>query len=263
MLERLADTPRKFPLALDLGCHDGTLARVLADTPQVGTVIAADLSPQMARLAGDQGLMACCMSEEALAIKDGALDLVTSALSLHWVNDLTGALIQIRRALKPDGLFLGSLFGAGTLAELRTCLIAAESELTGGAAQRISPLPGLADMASLMQRSGYALPVVDVDRLTVRYASVDDLLTDLKGMGERSVLAASAPQGLSPRIMDRMAEIYAEKFADPDGRIRASFEIIWLSGWAPGPDQPQPLKPGSAKTSLAEAVQSIRNSEKD
>ena len=255
LLDRLADTPRDFSLALDLGCHDGTLATHLAQSPRLGKIIAADLSPHMAGRAQTQGFASLAMSDEALAFADHSFELITSALSLHWANDLPGSLVQIRRVLKPDGLFLGALFGAGTLTELRTSFLMAESELTGGAAQRISPLPGLRDMADLMQRTGYALPVVDIDHMTVRYDSVFDLLGDLKGMGERACFAEPSIQGLSRRIISRMEELYHQQFSDPDGRIRASFEIIWLSGWAPGPGQPKPLKPGSAKASLADAVQ--------
>ena len=192
--------------------------------------------------------------EEFLPIKDASLDLITSLLSLHTTNDLPGTLIQIRRALKPDGLFLGCLFGAGTLKELRASLMQAEVELTSGAAQRVAPLPGLQDMAGLLQRAGLALPVADVDHVTVRYDTPFDLMADLKGMGERAAFADKGRPPLSRRILSRMAEIYAENYSDADGRLRASFEIVWLSGWAPAPGQPQPLKPGSAKQSLASAV---------
>jgi hypothetical protein len=173
------------------------------------------------------------------------------------VNDLPGALIQIRTALKPDGLFLGCLFGAGTLGELRTSFLEAETELTGGAGVRISPLPGLQDMAGLMQRAGFALPVVDLETVTVRYGEPFKLLRDIKGMGEQAAFAPNEKmprRPLSRRLLARMAEIYAERFADSDGRLRATFNVIWLSGWAPDASQPKPLRPGSAKHSLADAV---------
>jgi len=251
LLERLADTPRKFPIALDLGCHDGEAARALALSGKVDAVVAADLSHGMARASG---VPAFAADEELLPVGDASLDLIISLLSLHSVNDLPGALVQIRRALKPDGLFIGCLFGAGTLKELRTSLMQAEVELTGGAAQRVAPLPGLQDMASLLQRAGLALPVADVERVTVRYDTPFNLIDDLRGMGERAALAATGRPPLSRRILTRMAEIYAEQFSDTDGRLRASFEIVWLSGWAPAPGQPKPLRPGSAKRSLASAV---------
>jgi len=251
IVERLQDSPRRFPLALDLGSHTGAVARALQASGTVDTVFAADLSEGMVQAAGALSFAA---DEEHLPVADEALDLIVSALNLHAVNDLPGSLIQIRRALKPDGLFLGALFGAGTLKELRTSLLQAESEITGGAAQRVSPLPGLQDMAGLLQRADFALPVADIDHVTVRYATPFALLDDLKGMGERAVFADGSRPPLSRRILARMAEIYAEQFSDADGKVRATFELVWLSGWAPSPDQPKPLRPGSAKVSLAKAL---------
>ena len=251
LIERLADTPRIFDLALDLGSHTGPGAEALVRSEKASHILAADVSEAMARACA---VPAFAADEERLPIADQSLDLVTSLLSLHGVNDLPGALVQIRRVLKPDGLFVGCLFGAGTLKELRTAIMQAEIDVTGGAAQRIAPLPGLQDMAGLLQRAGFALPVADVDRVTVRYDTPFDLIADIKGMGESAAFAETSRPPLSPRILARMAEVYAEQFADPDGRLRASFEIVWLSGWAPAPGQPQPLKPGSAKQSLARAV---------
>ena len=251
LVERLSDTPRSFDLALDLGSHTGLAADALVRSGKATHVFAADLSEAMANACP---VPAFAADEERLPIAEHSLDLVTSLLSLHAVNDLPGALVQIRRALKPDGLFVGCLFGAGTLKELRTCLMQAEVDVTGGAAQRIAPLPGLQDMAGLLQRAGFALPVADVDRVTVRYDTPFDLMTDIKGMGESAAFAEASRPPLSRRILSRMAELYASEYADSDGRLRASFEIVWLSGWAPAPGQPKPLKPGSAKHSLASAV---------
>ncbi len=186
---------------------------------------------------------------------------MTSALSLHWVNDLPGTLIQIRRVLKPDGLFLAGLFAAGTLAELRESLIMAETEICGGAALRIAPLPGLRDLAGLLQRAGFVLPVADRETVTVRYDDMRSLLADLKGMGERAAFARGLTRPMRRSVLERAGEIYAQRFSDADGRIRASFEIAYLSGWAPGPDQPTPLKPGSAKVSLADALETVRSQE--
>ncbi len=194
---------------------------------------------------------------ETLPFSGQSFDLVTSILSLHWINDLPGVLKQIRQVLKPDGLFLACLFGGGTLAELRAALIDAESEITGGISPRLSPLPGLQDMANLLQRAGFALPVADGDRVTVRYSHPMRLLEDLKGMGEQAAFAKRDGQErrpLSRRILARASEIYMDRYRDPDGKVRATFEIIWLSGWAPHASQPQPLKPGSGRVSLAEAV---------
>lgn len=195
--------------------------------------------------------------DETLPFQPGTFDLVTSVLSLHWINDLPGLLNQVRSVLKPDGLLLACLFGGGTLNELRAALIEAESEVTGGVSPRLSPLPSLQDMAGLLQRARFALPVADIERVIVRYEHPMKLLRDLKGMGEQAAFSPREGQGrrpLSRRILTRMSEIYVERFSDPDGRIRASFDIIWLSGWAPAANQPKPLKPGSGKFSLADAV---------
>ena len=185
---------------------------------------------------------------------DGTLDLVVSALALQFVNDLPGTLVQIRRALKPDGLFLAALLGGETLTELRQAFAAAESEVEGGASPRVAPFADLRELGALLQRAGFALPVTDVDRLTVRYDSVFGLMHDLRRMGATNALFARRRTPLRRATLMRMAEIYAQRFADADGRVRATFEIVWLSGWAPHPSQQQPLKPGSAKARLADAL---------
>ena len=185
--------------------------------------------------------------EEALPFGDASLDLVVSALALQFVNDLPGTLVQIRRALKPDGLFLAALLGGDTLTELRQSFAAAESEIEGGVSPRVAPFADVRELGALLQRAGFALPVTDVDRLTVRYASPFALMHDLRRMGATNALPSAAARRSGARRLLRMAEIYAERFADPDGRMRATFEIVWLSGWAPHESQQQPLKPGSAK----------------
>ncbi|MEO0548534.1 MAG: methyltransferase domain-containing protein [Pseudomonadota bacterium] len=262
LLERLEDVSREFPLALDLGSHCGMTATALNDSEKIGFVAALERSKKMAAVARNADISVVNGDEEALPFRPGIFDLVTSILSMHWLNDLPGAMIQLRQALKPDGLFLGCLFGGATLSELRTSLIAAESELYGGVSPRISPMPGLQDMAGLLQRAGFALPVADIERVTVRYDHPLKLLQDLKGMGEQAAFVRQEGQTsrrpLSRRLITRMSEVYQDQFSDPDGRIRATFEIIWLSGWAPSASQPQPLKPGSAKASLADAVKKTR-----
>lgn len=252
--DRMLDTPRSFDRALDLGCHDGRLARLLAGSGRVAEIEATDASPAMAALANEAGVAARVLDEETPALEPGSYDLIVSALALHGVNDLPGTLVRIRQGMKPDGLFLGALFGAGTLAELRECLMEAETELSGGVSPRLSPLPGLKDMADLMQRAGFALPVADRDTVTVRYRDPVRLLADLKGMGERNALVAGMIRPLPRRVLARALETYRSRHADADGRVRATFEIVHVSGWAPAPGQPQPLKPGSAKVSLAQAI---------
>ena len=203
---------------------------------------------------GAPAALAVAADEEALPFRDGSLDLVVSALALQFVNDLPGTLIQIRRALKPDGLFLAALLGGDTLTELRAAFAAAEAEVEGGISPRVAPFADLRELGALLQRAGFALPVTDVDRLTVRYASPLALMHDLRRMGATNALVERRRRPLKRATLARMAEIYGERFADADGRIRATFEIVWLSGWAPHASQQQPLKPGSARTRLADAL---------
>jgi SAM-dependent methyltransferase len=184
----------------------------------------------------------------------GSLDLVVSALALQFVNDLPGTLIQIRRALKPDGLLLAALIGGDGLTELRQAFAQAESEVEGGVSPRVAPFADLRELGALLQRAGFALPVVDSDRLTVRYKTVLDLMRDLRRMGATNVLTERRRAPLKRKTLFRMAEIYAERFSDSDGRLRATFEIAWLSGWAPHESQQKPLKPGSATARLADAL---------
>jgi SAM-dependent methyltransferase len=256
---RLEAIMRDFPLAVDLGARGGAFRQALARSDaaaRVGLLVEADLSPRM--LAGRTGPRLVA-DEEQLPFAFGKLDLVASTLALHWTNDVVGALIQVRRALKPDGLFIGSLFGGGTLTELRQALLTAEAELTGGAGPRVSPFADANDAAALLQRAGFALPVADVDRVTVRYAHPLKLLADLRAMGETSVLAERHPRPLTRAILARAFEIYAEQFGDADGRVPASFEILTLTGWTPSDTQQKPLKPGSAKMRLADALKTVEH----
>ncbi len=249
--ERLAVVLRDFPRAVCLGAQDGRLARALADDRRIGTVISTESCPAMLaglphpRLAAD---------EEILPFAAASLDLVVAPLSLHWVNDLPGTLAQIRRALRPDGLFLAVLFGGGTLRELRGSLLQAEADLVGGASLRIDPFLDVRDAGGLLQRAGFALPVADTEMLTVRYADPLRLLADLRAMGWTNALAGRSRRPLRRDVLARALEIYAERHHDPDGRIRASFEFVHLSGWAPHESQQQPLRPGTARMRLAEAL---------
>ncbi|KJC51398.1 methyltransferase domain-containing protein [Bradyrhizobium sp. LTSP857] len=191
---------------------------------------------------------------ETLPLQPESLDLVVSALALQFVNDLPGVLAQIRRALRPDGLLLAAMIGGDSLTELRQAFAAAEAERESGVSPRVAPFADLRDIGALLQRAGFALPVTDVDRVVVRYANAFALMQDLRRMGAANVMIERRRTPSRRATLLRMAEIYAERFADADGRIRATFDIIWLSGWAPHAGQQQPLKPGSAKASLAEAV---------
>jgi len=259
LAERLDDMTRKFPLALDLGCHDGALGRALREDggrAGIETLVQADLSPAMAGLAAAGGGPALTADEEALPFAAGAFDAVFSLLSLHWVNDLPGALLQARRALKPDGLFLAALLGGETLKELRAALVAAETEVEGGAGPRVSPFADVRDLGALLQRAGFALPVADVDDIAVRYPDALALMADLRGMGEANALAGRR-KGFSRRAtLLRAAQLYAERHAGADGRLPATFQVIYLTAWAPHASQPKPLAPGSAKTRLAAALES-------
>jgi SAM-dependent methyltransferase len=195
---------------------------------------------------------------ESLPLQPGSIDLAVSALAFQFVNDLPGVLAQIRRALKPDGLLLAAMIGGETLTELRQSFAAAEAELEGGASPRVAPFADLRDIGSLLQRAGLALPVTDVDRIVVRYDSAFALMADLRRMGATNILIERRRAPTRRATLLRMAQIYGERFADPDGRIRATFDVIWLSGWAPHESQQQPLRPGSAKASLAEAVRKTK-----
>jgi SAM-dependent methyltransferase len=192
--------------------------------------------------------------DEVLPFQPGSLDLVISALALQFVNDLPGVLAQIRRALRPDGLLLAAMIGGDTLTELRQCFAAAEAECEGGVSPRVAPFADLRDVGGLLQRAGFALPVTDLDHVVVRYGSAFALMQDLRRMGATNILVERRRTPTRRATLLRMAQIYAERFADPDGRIRATYDVIWLSGWAPHESQPKPLRPGSAKASLEAAV---------
>jgi SAM-dependent methyltransferase len=257
-VERLEAIVRAFPVCVDLGARDGAFARALAGSDareRIGVVIETDLSERM--LAGRTGPRVVA-DEERLPFAPASLDLVVSTLALHWTNDLPGALIQIRRALRPDGLFIGAVLGGSTLTELRQSLVAAEAELSDGAGLRIAPFAEAYDGAGLLQRTGFALPVADVDRVTVRYAHPLSLLADLRAMGETNALAERSPP-LSRAVLRRAVDIYRERFAQADGRVPATFDILTLTGWAPHESQQQPLKPGSAKMRLADALKTTEH----
>lgn len=252
LADRLEAIPRPFPRALALG-GGGLFSRELQHRPELAARI-----PQV--IEADLVTGHVVLDPEHLPFAPGSFDLIVSPLALHWVNDLPGALIQLRHALKPDGLLLASLFGGDTLSELRLSLIEAESELTGGAGPRVAPFADLGDIAGLLQRAGFALPAADRDVFTVRYAEPMRLLADLRAMGETAALTERSPRSLSRRILSRAFDIYRRRFSDPDTRIRATFEILTATGWSPHASQQQPLKPGSAKARLADALRAKERS---
>jgi len=244
LAERLGAVLRQFDVAVDLGTPGGAVRTALADFTSIARLFRASPSPDSDVVADDEGL----------PFRDGSLDLVVSALALQFVNDLPGALVQIRRALKSDGLFLAALLGGDTLTELRQSFAAAEAEVEGGVSPRVAPFADVREMGALLQRAGFALPVTDVERLTVRYSSPFILMGELRRMGATNVLLERRRKPLRRATLKRMAEIYAQRFSDPDGKVRATFEIIWLSGWAPHESQQKPLRPGSAQARLADAL---------
>ena len=246
--DRLGPILRDFPLAVDLAARDGAFARRLAGSPaaaKVGALVECDLS---ARMLEDRGGMRVVADDERLPLAAGSVDLAVSLLALHWANDLPGVLAQVRRALRPDGLFLGAFLGGATLTELRQSLLAAEAELSGGAGPRVSPFADGPDAAALLQRAGFTQPVADVDRLTVRYAHPLALMRDLRAMGEMGALA-DRPRPLTRAVLARACEVYVERFGEADGRVPATFEIVTATGWAPSAKQP--LAVVAAKPRLA------------
>jgi SAM-dependent methyltransferase len=252
LAERLTAVLRRFELAADIGTPGEAVRAALARLGSVGTVVAADAVPEARAPRTGKNLVAA--DEEALPFRDASLDLAVSALALQFVNDLPGALIQIRRALKPDGLFLAALVGGETLTELRQAFAAAESDVEGGASPRVAPFADVRAIGDLLQRAGFALPVTDSDRYTLRYETPFALMAELRRMGATNALVARRRTPLRRATLLRMADIYRERFTDSDGRVRATFEIVWLSGWAPHPGQQQPLKPGSAQSRLADVL---------
>ena len=256
LADRLADIKRNFPLALDLGSRDGAVARAFESTGVrkargIQTMIHADGALDLAARAPAPSVVA---DEEGLPFAEDSLDLVLSNLTLHWVNDLPGALVQINRALRPDGLFLAALLGGDTLHELRAAFEAAELEVEGGVSPRVSPLIDVRDAGGLLQRAGFALPVTDVDTISVTYADAIALMRDLRGMGETNAVRQRRTTFLRRDTLARLAEVYRDRFAEADGRIRATFQVVYLTGWAPHESQQKPLRPGSAKTRLADAL---------
>jgi SAM-dependent methyltransferase len=251
MGERLDAILRPFPSALDLSTPGPQLASMLV--AREGERAITRLAP-ISQTLGDGPWTGIVGDEEALPFASESFDLIASALALQYVNDLPGALTQARRALAPDGLFLACMIGGRSLEELRIALAIAEDEIVGGVSPRVAPLADIRDLGGLLQRAGFALPVVDLDHMNVRYANVFGLMADLRAMGATNALEQRLRKPTRRAVFLRAAQIYADRFADLDGRVRATFEIIWLSGWAPHESQQKPLAPGSAKMRLADAL---------
>lgn len=247
LADRLDDITRRFPVALELGARDGAVSRALAGKGKTDFLVEAGLAPAFAHhLAVD---------EEHLPFAPSSLDAVISNLALHWVNDLVGTLIQVRMALKPDGLFLAALLGGETLVELRHALADSEIAITGGLSPRLSPMIDVRDAGALLQRAGYALPVVDTDRITVTYPDAFALMRDLRAMGESNALI-DRPRTFARRdVFLHAASLYQDRHADHEKRIPATFNIIYLTAWAPHASQQQPLTPGSGNISLTQVLQ--------
>ena len=247
--DRLSAVLRDFALALDVGTPTAAAAERLLASGRAEMAFRLATVPERGGAA-----LTVVGDEEALPFAGERFDLAMSLLALHAVNDLPGALIQIRRALRPDGLFVGCLLGGGTLTELRQAFAGAESEKEGGASPRVAPFADLRDLGNLMARAGFTLPVTDVDTLRVRYPDPFALMRDLRAMGLANALSDRRRTPLRRSTLVRAAELYAERFADPDGRVRATFDLVWLSGWAPHESQQKPLQPGSARARLADAL---------
>ena len=248
--DRLGAVLRPFSRVLDLATPSRVAAQVLSTRyPQAQQLRLA----QLLEADGD----AIVGDPEMLPLAAGSLDLAVSLLALHAVNDLPGTLIQLRRALRPDGLFVGCLLGGATLTELRQSFGQAESEIEGGISPRVAPFAAVREAGALLQRAGFALPVADTDTLTVRYADPFALMRDLRSMGMTNVLTERRRTPLRRATLLRAAEVYADRFSDPDGRVRATFEVLWLSGWVPHESQQKPLRPGTAKSRLADALGTI------
>ena len=251
IVDRLSVIKRSFATVLNLGAGTSVLTQALADVPGIELVVEMDSTPQCLMGGSCPGVVG---DEEALPFGAERFDLVVAGLTLQYVNDLPGALAQIRRILKPDGLFLGVMAGGDTLRELRQAALLAEEDVHGGASPRVAPFADVRDLGGLLQRAGFALPVADSDHVTVTYNTPLDLMRELKAMGASNVLADRRRVPMTRRLLLRIAERYAALFSEPDGRVGATFELLTMTGWAPHESQQQPLQPGSARTRLADAL---------
>ena len=252
LVGRLDDVKRRFARVLDLGCHSGELGPMLRRQAAPALLVQADLSRRMVARAGGRARIVA--DEEWLPIRADSLDLVVSALSLHWANDLPGALVQIRQALRPDGLLLAAMLGGDTLFELREAFLQAEAGREGGVRPHVSPFPDVETLGALLQRTGFALPVVDSDRITVTYKSAEALMHDLRAMGETNATQGRARHFARRETLRALEACYRGAFGHVDGRIPATFQVLYLTGWKPHDSQQQPARRGSGTVRLGEAL---------
>lgn len=255
--ERVGIMLRAFPRALDLGAYRGLLGRTIAELPSVEEVVYAESVLAYAQRCPRPAVVC---DEDLLPFRNSAFNLIVSGLALHRVNDLPGSLIQIRRALAPDGLFMAAALGANALTELRECLLKAEEEIDGGVSPRVSPFGDVRAYGALLQRAGFALPVADAEAIQVIYPSPRALMQEIRALGGGNVLMARSKRPLSRRTLARAEELYRARYGTPDGKIAATFQFVFMSGWAPDPSQQQPLKPGSARSRLADALDTTERS---
>lgn len=257
LADRLQNIKRRFPHALDLGCHRGELGKILVHRDDIECIVNCDPSFGMVTLSPGPRLVA---DEDALPFQSSCFDLVMSLLSLHWVNDLPSALIQVARCLKSDGLFLAAMFGGETLVELRRSLLEAEVKTRGRVYPRVSPFVDIRDLGDLLQRADFTMPVVDIDQITVTYPNTFALMAELRGMGESNATHHRPRHFTAPSTLQAVGEFYPESTRGPDGRISALFQIVYLTAWKKHAGQPRPLSPGSAKTRLADALGAVEQS---
>lgn len=260
--DRIDDVKRDFPRAAIVGAGGGAFTEALRGRLGREKLLQVESAPDLAALAAARAPEAETLAapEEDLPLEQGAYDAIIGGMTLHRVNDPVGLLTQMRLALKPDGLLLAAMFGGRTLHELRAAFAEAEAEVEGGVSPRVAPMGEVRDLGGLLQRAGFALPVADVDRFEVTYTTPFHLMRDLRAMGEANALTQRRKSFSRRATFMRMAEIYAANFSRPDGRVTATFEVVFLTGWSPDASQPQPLRPGSAKTSLADALGTVEKS---
>jgi NADH dehydrogenase [ubiquinone] 1 alpha subcomplex assembly factor 5 len=254
LADRLELMRRDFDLCLDIGAHDGRLAQHFAELGKIGHMVHADPAEKFA-IATKQHGPSVVHALDKLPYRPEAFDAVFSCLSLHWIDDLPGLIMQAGRLLKPDGLLLFSLFGGNSLTELKQALAEAEQDITGGFSPRCAPMADIRDIGGLLSRAGLALPVADSDRLTVNYPHMFKLMSDLRGMGEQNALFSRLKTPTRRQVFMRAAEIYQQRFGRAGGQIPASFEIVTLTGWAPHESQQKPLRPGTAMHRLASVLE--------